>query len=111
VAPPPTALADANLSSDPRRVVTPLIPERLEELLYLYDIHDDWKHILAGLREGFDVGIRGSLPCSRTLHSPTVPHGISRDSIGNIWKFQGSSREFLLQNNYSITQMFKILSE
>jgi hypothetical protein len=58
-------LADANLLSDPRWVVTPLIPDQMEELLYIYNIHDDWKHILIGLREGFDVGIRGSLSCLR----------------------------------------------
>jgi hypothetical protein len=59
-----TAPEAANRTPDPRRVVTPLDPGRAEELLCRYGIISAWKHVIAGLREGFDVGIREQLTCS-----------------------------------------------
>jgi hypothetical protein len=51
------ALAAANPNPDPRKVVTPLDPNRVEELLCKYGLISTWNHIIVGLCEGFDVGI------------------------------------------------------
>jgi hypothetical protein len=52
---------------DPRHVVTPLDPNRAEELLCKYDLISDWNHIITGLREGFDIGIREQLSRCHTM--------------------------------------------
>lgn len=57
VASHPMELHPAAPESDPRCITTPLIPDRIENLLCKYDILSDWSHILSGLRTGFDVGI------------------------------------------------------
>jgi hypothetical protein len=54
---PTTVQAVANLTPDPRRVVTPLNPDRAEELLCKYGISSPWRHVIIGLHEGFDIGI------------------------------------------------------
>jgi hypothetical protein len=54
----------ASPTTDPRHVVTPLDPNRAEELLCRYDLQDTWTHVIVGLREGFDIGIREQLPRS-----------------------------------------------
>lgn len=48
-------------ASDPCMVVTPLVPDRFEIMLRERGILDDWKHIIHGIRYGFDVGVRESL--------------------------------------------------
>ena len=35
--------------ADPRRVVTPLVPDWVEELLCKYGIIDTWCHVIVGL--------------------------------------------------------------
>ena len=52
--------------SDPRCIVTLLDPSRTEVLLRDYGILDDWGHVVAGLREGFDVGVSPRQPDART---------------------------------------------
>ncbi|KAJ7018794.1 hypothetical protein C8F04DRAFT_1149944 [Mycena alexandri] len=47
---------------DPRRVVSPLDPAKTENLLRQLGLYESYRHIVVGLREGFDVGIRGLLP-------------------------------------------------
>ena len=49
--------AAANPMPDPRRVVTSLVPDRVEELLRKYGLISTWNHIIVGLHEGFNVGI------------------------------------------------------
>jgi hypothetical protein len=61
---PAMALVAANPNPDPRKVVTPLNPIQVEELLCKYGLISTWNHIIVGLREGFDVGIREQLSCS-----------------------------------------------
>jgi hypothetical protein len=56
-------LVAARCLPDPRRVVTPLDPNRAEKLLRKYDLISDWNHVITGLREGFDIGIREQLSC------------------------------------------------
>ncbi|KAF7337759.1 hypothetical protein MSAN_02249700 [Mycena sanguinolenta] len=46
---------------DPRIVITPLDPIKVEEVLCTYNLLDDWSHIVFGLRYGFDVGVREHL--------------------------------------------------
>jgi hypothetical protein len=55
------ALAAANPNSDPRKVVAPLDPNQVEELLCKYGLISTWNHIIVGLCEGFDIGIREQL--------------------------------------------------
>lgn len=43
---------------DPRKVIMPIIATRVEQLLHTYGIYNKWKHILVGLINGFDVGIK-----------------------------------------------------
>ncbi len=50
-------LVPAPLGADPRQVVTPLIPSRIKELLQMLGILEPWRHIPAGLRSGFSVGV------------------------------------------------------
>ena len=54
---PSMELVSASQSPDPRCVVTPLIAYKVELLLHKYGIYDDWSHVIAGLRSGFNVGI------------------------------------------------------
>ncbi|KAJ3718531.1 hypothetical protein C8R42DRAFT_148112 [Lentinula raphanica] len=46
---------------DPRIVVTPLDPVKVERLLGVLGLDEDWADVVRGLREGFDVGVRGTL--------------------------------------------------
>jgi hypothetical protein len=57
-------LAAANPNPGPRKVVTPLDPNQVEELLCKYGLISTWNHIVVGLHEGFNVGIREQLSCS-----------------------------------------------
>ena len=50
---------------DPRWVMTPLNPGRIEELLQALGLFEPWKHITSGLRTGFSIGINHSLLCTR----------------------------------------------
>jgi hypothetical protein len=59
---PRTAQAIARPRPDPRRVVTPLNPDKVEKVLHNLALFNSFRHIIVGLREGFDVGIRGLLP-------------------------------------------------
>jgi hypothetical protein len=43
---------------DPRRVVTPLHADRIEALLSQLGILAAWRHVVSGIRLGFDVGVR-----------------------------------------------------
>ncbi|KAH9902524.1 hypothetical protein C8Q73DRAFT_661559 [Cubamyces lactineus] len=56
VAQRPTVQASAPWP-DPRRVVTPLDPDALEQMLNNANILPQWSHIIRGIQEGFDVGI------------------------------------------------------
>lgn len=58
---PATVPGPAGPATDPRRVVTPLDPIRVEELLSKYGLLGAWSHIIVGLCKGFDVGIREQL--------------------------------------------------
>jgi hypothetical protein len=51
-------LVAASNEPDPRIIITPLIASHVEELLHKYNLLDDWMHILVGIRNGFDVGVR-----------------------------------------------------
>jgi hypothetical protein len=44
--------------ADSGRVVTPLLADRIEEVLVQLGLHDRWAHVTAGIRHGFDMGIR-----------------------------------------------------
>jgi hypothetical protein len=57
-----TVQAPAINEPDPRIVVNPLIADRVEELLRKYNLFDDWMHILTGIRNDFDVGVRSHPP-------------------------------------------------
>ena len=61
---PVTELVPANPALDPQIVVTPLSPDCTDKILCKYGIYEDWKHIITGLWEGFDVGVRETPPCS-----------------------------------------------
>ena len=65
-------LVAANHMPDPRCVVTPLDPDRVEELLYKYDLFPTWKHIITRLHEGFDVGIWEHLSSSYIFRKPQI---------------------------------------
>ena len=64
---PHTVLANAKPERDPRMVVTPLDANAAEELLCKYNLYDTWKHIIEGLRTGFDVGILEQPSCTYTF--------------------------------------------
>jgi len=51
-------LPNAKLATDPRSVFTPIDPNKAEILVRTLNLHNKWKHVITGLREGFDVGIR-----------------------------------------------------
>jgi hypothetical protein len=67
---PVTGLVPANPVPDPRVVVTPLSPDRAEEILCKYGLYGDWKHIIIGLRKGFDVGIKETPPRTYIFRQP-----------------------------------------
>lgn len=52
-------------ATDPRRVVSPLDPDKVERLLHDLNILDHWQHVVEGLRSGFDVGV--DTPLTRTF--------------------------------------------
>jgi hypothetical protein len=54
-------LAAAKPNPDPWHVVTPLDADQVEKILCKYSLSSDWNHIIVGLCEGFDVGIREQL--------------------------------------------------
>lgn len=51
---------DLDREHDPRMVVTPLIVPKVENLLRSLGILEKWTHVVAGLRDGFDVGIKSA---------------------------------------------------
>lgn len=59
--------ADVGSDSDPRRVVTPLNPDKVEALLRDLHILERWRHVVDGLRSGFEVGVDVPLPRSFTF--------------------------------------------
>ena len=63
---PPMVPELARPGSDPRSVFTPVDPAKAELLLRSFNIYNKWSHVIAGLREGFDVGIK-SLPTETIL--------------------------------------------
>jgi hypothetical protein len=69
---PVMELVPANPVLDPQMVVTPLSPDQAEEILCKYGLYEDWKHVITGLREGFDVGIRDTPPCSHLFRQPCL---------------------------------------
>ena len=54
---------------DPRKVVTPLDADGLEVALYKLDIFQKWAHVISGIRDGFDVGVK-----EQFLHSVIHPN-------------------------------------
>lgn len=58
---PVTEPAAAHDQIDPRIVTTPLDADLIEVLLRNLGIEEDWKHIVHGLRNGFNVGIQDNL--------------------------------------------------
>lgn len=57
VVPPSTVLPPAQTKPDPRLVVTPLSADGLESALASLGILEDWRHVITGLREGFNIGL------------------------------------------------------
>ncbi|CAL1699721.1 unnamed protein product [Somion occarium] len=51
-------------SLDPRNVTTPIQVDKVEALLQELGIAEDWRHVLEGLRNGFDVGVKDTPPRS-----------------------------------------------
>jgi hypothetical protein len=62
---PPMAPGPAKPESDPRSVFTPVNPIKTKILLCSFNIYNKWSHVITGLREGFDVGIKS--PLSKTI--------------------------------------------
>ena len=62
----------ARLVPDPRRVVTPLNPDRAAELLRKFNLLSVWNHVIVGLREGFDIGIREQISRSYIFRQPLI---------------------------------------
>ena len=54
-------------TSDPRKVSTPLDADGLEGVLRKFGIFDDWSHVITGLREGFDVGVKAETRGQKTI--------------------------------------------
>jgi hypothetical protein len=63
---PPMELGPVKCGPDPCCVVTPLDVNKARMLLYKYGLLSDWNHILQGITNGFDVGIK-SLPSSTLI--------------------------------------------
>jgi hypothetical protein len=57
-------LVPANPVPDPRVVVTPLNMDHAEVICCKCGLYEDWKYIITGLWEGFDVSIRETPPCT-----------------------------------------------
>ncbi|KAK7029111.1 hypothetical protein R3P38DRAFT_2525085, partial [Favolaschia claudopus] len=57
----PAPVAPASAPTDPRQVITPLDALRVQEVLREYDLLNDWSHIISGIQNGFDVGVREHL--------------------------------------------------
>jgi hypothetical protein len=53
--------------ADSGRVVTPLLADRIEEVLVKLGLHDRWAHVIAGIRYGFNMGIRAQ-PKRSVIH-------------------------------------------
>jgi len=62
----------ARLVPDPRCVVTPLNPDCAAELLRKYNLSSVWNHVIVGLREGFDIGIREQISRSYIFRQPLI---------------------------------------
>lgn len=60
----PTELGAAPAHNDPRSVSTPLDADGLETLLKKLGLLEEWSHVINGIRNGFDVGIREIPPRS-----------------------------------------------
>ncbi|KAG1779493.1 hypothetical protein EV702DRAFT_1195454 [Suillus placidus] len=65
-------LVAAKLVDDPRTVVTPLDHLRVEEILCKYDIFNDWRHIVDGIHNGFNVGITDSPFKTQLFREPFI---------------------------------------
>src|ERR1700722_17714266 len=61
-----------DVAEDPRRVVTLLDPGLVEALLRKYGLQHDWEHVVKGLRDGFDVGIRECPSHTRIFQKPRL---------------------------------------
>jgi hypothetical protein len=57
---------------DPRQVVTPLIASKLEELLYKYNIYEEWEHMISSIKEGFDIGVKESPKTTLSFREPCI---------------------------------------
>jgi hypothetical protein len=55
----------ADHTPDPRIIVTPMDSLKMKSLLYKYNLLSDWDHILSGITNGFNVGIKS--PPEHTL--------------------------------------------
>lgn len=60
-------LAAVGQSLDSRHVVTPIDVSKAGHLMCRYGIYDKWKHVIAGLHSGFNIGIQGKLSCMYTI--------------------------------------------
>lgn len=72
----------ALVADDPKFVVTPLLPDAIEDRLRDLGILEDWQHIVVGLRRGFDTGADPIL-----LHTLIFPNhsssGLDRSFISS----------------------------
>ncbi|KAG1759289.1 hypothetical protein EDD22DRAFT_826635 [Suillus occidentalis] len=68
----PMARVAAKRVDDPRTVITPLDHLRVEELLRKYGILDNWRHIVDGIHNGFNVGIIESPPTTQLFREPFI---------------------------------------
>jgi len=57
-------LPNAKLAPDPCSVFTSINPDKAEILVRTLNLHSKWKHVITGLREGFDVGIQQTPNCT-----------------------------------------------
>jgi hypothetical protein len=53
-----TVPPSASHAPDPRSVFTPIIVDKAEALIRDLNLYNKWKHVITGLRDGFDVGIK-----------------------------------------------------
>jgi hypothetical protein len=97
---PPMEPRPAGCDPDPRCVVTPLDVNKTRALLCEYGLLSDWDHILHGIANGFDVGIKSPPSCtlifreSRILTAqPGFYYGLHCGG-GSIWSlFTGFSSQ------------------
>lgn len=59
-------LVDAAPNTDPRQVTTPINPTKTLTILSYLHIIDNWSHIIEGLINGFDIGLR-TLPTTTLI--------------------------------------------